>query len=235
VRRVALLVLATACAPRSAAPEWRMVERRVVSGDAGPRAPTSPRLRVVLAQSLEDLGHSAGGVDARGPLGGAAEIADHGPMTARRGAGWLVAAICVSVGAGARAGDETVAAGRWTSAEHQSVSGTAKVGAKFFLDVAVANDGSFKGTWEPYASCNTYPGAYGINIVSCQRSKDGKAASGRFDASAGTGRIALEGLGESAFTFKVTTSPKPKLDLELPRDWQKTGAAVLYEATLNPK
>ena len=125
-------------------------------------------------------------------------------------------------------------AGRWVSDDHMTVSGTAKVGARFFLDVTIAADGSFKGSWEPYDACFTSPGPYGINYTSCQRSKKGRAASGRLDAASKEGKIALEGLGESALRFKQSANSKGEAQLEiaLPRDWQKQGDPVLYESIL---
>ena len=127
-------------------------------------------------------------------------------------------------------------AGRWASSDNVSSSGTAKAGARFFLDVTVAADGSFKGTWEEYV-CFNYPGAYGVQIVSCQRSKKPSPASGRLDAAARTGTIDLQRLGKTSLRFKASTTQKgqPQLDIELPREWLKQGAPVLYETSLNPK
>jgi hypothetical protein len=126
--------------------------------------------------------------------------------------------------------------GRWASSDYVSSTGTAKAGARFFLDVTVAADGSFKGTWEDYV-CFNYPGAYGVPIVSCQRSKKASPASGRLDAAARSGTVDLKGLGKTSLRFKAATTRKgqPQLDIELPRDWLKQGAPVLYETSLNPK
>ena len=127
--------------------------------------------------------------------------------------------------------------GRWASNDNHGTSGTAKVGARFFLEVAVDADGTFRGTWEAYDNCYTSPGPYGIQMTACQRSKKGKPASGRLDAASGEGKIKLEGLGESSFHWKRGSSSKglAQLEIELPRDWQKQGDPVLYEAVLNPK
>ena len=112
---------------------------------------------------------------------------------------------------------------------------TAKAGSKFFLDVVVSGDGSFKGTWEEYV-CFNYTGPYGIVTAACQRSKKPSPASGRLDAAAGTGTIELGRLGKGSFKFKAAANKKgqPQLDIELPRDWLKQHAPVLYEASLNP-
>jgi hypothetical protein len=129
------------------------------------------------------------------------------------------------------------AAGRWVSPDHMTVSGPGKVGARFFLDLALAADGSFKGTWEAYDSCFTSSGPYGITTTSCQRSRKGRPASGRLDAASREGKIALEGLGVSALRFerKASSKGEPQLLITLPRDWQKQGDPVLYEAILDPR
>ena len=125
--------------------------------------------------------------------------------------------------------------GRWASNDNVAMAHT-KAGSKFFLDVVVAGDGSFKGTWEEYV-CFNYTGAYGIVTVSCQRSRKPSSASGRLDRSAGTGTMNLSRLGKSSFKFKTATTKKGELqlDIELPREWLKQGAPVLYETSLNPK
>ena len=119
--------------------------------------------------------------------------------------------------------------GRWTSSDNVS-----KPGSKFFLDVVVSDGGAFRGSWEPY-DCFNYPGPYGIPIVACQRSRRGAAAAGRLDVASGSGRIELEGLGETSFRWRVTSDAngKAKLEMELPRDWLKEGAPVLYETSLS--
>jgi hypothetical protein len=144
----------------------------------------------------------------------------------------MVAACLIAMQAGAA----DPLTGRWASSDNVSSSGTAKAGARFFLDVTVAGDGSFKGTWEEYV-CFNYPGAYGIQIVSCQRSKRAQPASGRLNAAASSGEINLKGMGKSSFTFKAAKTQKgqPQLDVVLPKDWLKQGAPVLYETSLNPK
>ena len=145
----------------------------------------------------------------------------------------LLAAILVAVPMQATAA-EGVGAGRWASNDNASMS-LAKAGSKFFLDVVVSADGSFKGTWEQY-TCFNYTGPYGIVTAACQRAKKPSPASGRFDK-AGTGSINLQGLGKSSLRFKAAANQKgtPQLDIELPRTWLKQGDPVLYETSLNPK
>lgn len=126
--------------------------------------------------------------------------------------------------------------GRWASSDNVSSSGTAKAGARFFLDVTVGADGRFKGTWEEYV-CFNYPGAYGVQIVSCQRSKKPSPASGRLDAASRTGVVELQRMGKASLRFKAATTKKgePQLDIELPKDWLKQGVPVLYETSLTPR
>ena len=125
--------------------------------------------------------------------------------------------------------------GRWTSNDNVAMT-SPKAGAKFFLDIVVAKDGSFKGSWEEYV-CFNYPGPYGIVTISCQRSRKPAPASGRLDNAARTGTIELQRLGKSAFRFKSGSNQKgqPQLEIELPREWLKQGAPVLYETSLNPR
>ena len=145
----------------------------------------------------------------------------------------IVAVACALVHAKILAADKP--AGRWASNDNVAMVHT-KAGAKFFLDVVVAADGSFKGTWEEYV-CINYSGPYGIVTASCQRSRKPSPASGRLDAGSGTGKIDLSRLGKSSFRYKAATSQKgqPQLEIELPRDWLKQGDPVLYETSLNPK
>jgi hypothetical protein len=124
-------------------------------------------------------------------------------------------------------------AGRWASSDNWATTG--KAGSRFFLDVTVAADGSFKGSWEEYV-CFNYQGPYGIVTVSCQRSKKPSPVSGKLDA-AGAGSIDLARLGKSSLRYRNAPNKKgePQLELELPREWLRQGAPVLYEASLNPK
>ena len=143
----------------------------------------------------------------------------------------LVVMACCCAAAAIAAG---TVSGRWASNDNVSMTG-GKAGAKFFLDVTVAADGSFTGSWEMY-TCFNYPGPYGIVQVACQRSRKASPASGRLQAS-GAGTIDLQGLGKSALRFKTGANPKglPQLEIELPRDWLKQGDPVLYETSLNPR
>lgn len=143
----------------------------------------------------------------------------------------LLAAACAALPLAGLASEP----GRWASNDNVSLN-TSKAGSRIFLDVVVAGDGSFKGSWEMY-DCFNYTGAYGIVTAVCQRSRKPSAASGRLDRAASTGTIDLKGLGSSPFKFKRAANAKgdAQLDLELPRTWLKQGDPVLYEASLNPK
>jgi hypothetical protein len=143
----------------------------------------------------------------------------------------ILGVACVLLAAPLAAAD--IPAGRWASNDNWTTTG--KAGSRFFLDVTVAADGSFKGSWEEYV-CFNFQGAYGIVTVSCQRSKKPSPASGKLDA-AGAGSIELARLGKTSFRYKRAPNKKgePQLDLELPRGWLKQGDPVLYEASLNPK
>jgi hypothetical protein len=122
--------------------------------------------------------------------------------------------------------------GRWASHDNVAMAGS-KAGSKFFLDVTIAADGSFKGTWEEYV-CFSYTGAYGIVTVSCQRSKKPQPASGRLDAAGGNGTLDLAKLGKGSFRFKTAPNAKglPQMEIALPRDWLKQGDPILYETAL---
>jgi hypothetical protein len=97
------------------------------------------------------------------------------------------------------------------------------VSADFFLEITIASDGGFRGSWARYPC--VVPPTYGI--WSCGKGSIEGAASGQLDAS-GTGWIELERLGRSHLAW--TARSASELALELPRDWQ--GDRVLYRATV---
>ena len=113
-------------------------------------------------------------------------------------------------------------AGRWVSTEWASYTNAAMLSADFYLEVAIAGDGSFQGSWARY-QCLTQ--AYGI--WSCGKGPLEGSVSGRLDAS-GTGQIDLERLGRSALTW--TARSGSEVVLELPSAWQ--GQNVLFRATI---
>jgi hypothetical protein len=120
---------------------------------------------------------------------------------------------------------ETVAsplAGRWVSTEWATVTNAAYASADFYLDISVASDGSFSGSWARFV-CLT--GAYGI--ISCSLNNIEGSAHGRLDAD-GTGQIELERLGRSHLAWSTTANG---ISIELPSNWQ--GDRVLYRTAVH--
>jgi hypothetical protein len=116
--------------------------------------------------------------------------------------------------------------GKWQSSASATYTNAALAGSRVYLNIDVAGDGSFQGVWGQYL-CTAYPGAYGVNVISCSRSGSNHV-SGRF-APDGRGNIDLEQLGRSAFTW---AAPSPgELELDLPKQWRGSDA-VLYQARL---
>lgn len=99
--------------------------------------------------------------------------------------------------------------------------------AEFYLNIEVANDGSFRGHWSEY-NCSPSIGAYGFLTVSCGSSRSSGQASGQFDRN-GQGAIDLEKLGRSRFNWN--TPSINELAIDLPRDWQGS-QAVFHRARM---
>jgi len=119
-------------------------------------------------------------------------------------------------------------AGRWVSPEYVTFTNPKLAGSAFHLDIVVAKDGSFQGSWDQYL-CTSFPGAYGIATISCSRVKKPLKARGRIDAATGKGEIQLDQAGKGAFSWKLGK----ELVLELPKDWLKQpGDPVLYTSRL---
>jgi hypothetical protein len=96
------------------------------------------------------------------------------------------------------------------------------VSADFYLEVAVAGDGSFHGSWARYAC---FASAYGI--MSCGKGSLEGSVSGRLDAD-GSGSIDLERLGRSTLAWQPKSAGE--ITIELPRDWQ--GSNVLFRSSI---
>jgi hypothetical protein len=139
----------------------------------------------------------------------------------------LYALGCAVVFAPAAMAADTELSGRWVSTQYVTFTNPSRAGSAFFLDIDVAKDGSFQGTWDQY-SCLSYPGAYGTSTISCSRVKKPAKARGKFSLTAGKGEIELEKLGKGSFTYKL----EKDLVLELPKDWLKQGDPVLYTTRL---
>jgi hypothetical protein len=118
--------------------------------------------------------------------------------------------------------------GKWRSLGWETYTNPALTGAGLYLDVDVARDGSFRGTWAQYF-CTVQAGAYGVAVYSCSLSlHTRKPVAGKF----GPGRqgvIDLEQLGRSAFTWSAPSADE--LAIDLPKNWQGEDA-VLYRARM---
>jgi hypothetical protein len=135
----------------------------------------------------------------------------------------LVASMAAATGV---AQEAQLPTGNWRSPSSATFTNPALTGATLYLNIDVANDGSFRGWWGQYF-CNSYPGVYGIFIYSCQQI-GGSSVSGRF----GPGRegvIDLQQLGRSAFTWAAPSAEE--LALDLPKNWQGDDA-ILYRARM---
>jgi hypothetical protein len=138
----------------------------------------------------------------------------------------LVATLAVASGAFAQ--DAGFPTGKWQSLAWETYTNAAYTGAVFHLDVDVARDGTFRGTWAQYF-CTVQAGAYGVAVYSCGvQLSTKKAVSGRIGADH-QGVIDLQQLGRSAFTW--TAPSADELALELPKNWQGQDA-VLYRARM---
>jgi hypothetical protein len=116
--------------------------------------------------------------------------------------------------------------GHWQSPGSGTYTNPAMTAAEMYLNIDVANDGSFRGTWGRYF-CTAYPGAYGISMYSCTPTGSDRA-SGRFGAGR-TGVIVLDRLGRSAFSWN--RSGAGALAIDLPKTWQGE-AQILYRARM---
>lgn len=123
--------------------------------------------------------------------------------------------------------DARIPAGNWRSPQSATYTNPFLAGAELHLNIDVAQDGSFRGTWGQYL-CNAYPGALGLSIISCS-AFGGKPAAGRLGPD-GQGTIELTELGRSAFTWTLPTADA--LAIDLPRTWHDSDA-LLYRARLN--
>jgi len=127
---------------------------------------------------------------------------------------------------GAFAQESRIPTGNWQSARSATYTNPALTGADLYLDINVAKDGSFRGTWGQYL-CTAYPGAHGISIYSCTRTGSNRV-SGRFGPGR-QGTIDLHKLGRSPFAWNA---PAPgEVVIDLPKNWQGSDA-VLYRTRM---
>jgi len=134
----------------------------------------------------------------------------------------LAGTIATAVGVFAQ--EPTLPVGNWRSPGHATFTNPGLTGATLYLNIDVAKDGSFRGTWGQYL-CNSYPGAYGIFIYSCSRIGSNRV-SGRFGPGS-QGTIELDTLGRSTFTWKAPSADE--LEIDLPKNWQGDDT-ILYRA-----
>ena len=139
-----------------------------------------------------------------------------------------IVAGAIAAAASASAQEPQRPTGKWRSGAAETHTNPALAGAGLYLDLDVASDGSFRGTWGQYL-CTAYPGAYGVAIHSCSLSHaTRKPVSGRFGPGH-QGVIDLQQLGRSAFTWAAPSADE--LTIDLPRNWQGDDA-VLYRARM---
>ena len=99
--------------------------------------------------------------------------------------------------------------------------------AEFYLNIDVANDGSFRGEWGEY-TCGSSIGAYGYSTFPCRSSTSNVRVSGRFGP-AGQGVIEMQKLGRSGFTWSMPSVNE--LAIDLPRNWQGS-EAIFHRARM---
>jgi hypothetical protein len=130
----------------------------------------------------------------------------------------IVFALSIATAPVALAQQPPAPAGNWQSARSDTFTSPLHpvvTRAEFYLNIDVANDGSFRGQWGEYA-CVPSIGAYGYSTFPCSSTGKGRV-SGTFSP-AGQGVIELEKLGRSAFSW--STPSVSELAIDLPREWQ---------------
>jgi hypothetical protein len=137
----------------------------------------------------------------------------------------ILAAFTVTALAAAAA-DTPLPTGHWQSPGSGTYTNPAMTGAEMYLNIDVANDGSFRGVWGRYY-CTAYPGAYGVSTYSCTRTGSDRV-SGRFGPGR-SGEIVLDKLGRSTFTW--TRPSAGELAIDLPKTWQGD-EQILYRARM---
>jgi hypothetical protein len=142
----------------------------------------------------------------------------------------IVFTLSIAAAAGALARQPPAPAGNWQSARNDTfISPLHPVVARaeFYLNIEVANDGSFRGQWGEY-TCVPSVGAYGYSTFPCRSSASNGRVSGKFGP-AGQGVIELEKLGRSGFNW--TTPSINELAIDLPKNWQGS-EAVFHRARM---
>lgn len=119
-------------------------------------------------------------------------------------------------------------AGNWQSARSATYTNPSMTGAEIYLDITIATDGSFSGSWGQY-SCTSYPAALGLYYYSCSGTAANGTATGRFEPR-GRGLIVLGSTGQSTFEWKATSNDG--ITITLPRKWLQSEKDILYQARL---
>jgi hypothetical protein len=135
-------------------------------------------------------------------------------------------AVCLTAPAAAFGQSAPLPAGNWRSPASATYTNPAYTSSELFLDIVVAADGSFRGTWGQYF-CTAYPGAFNVGIYSCSRTGS-RSVSGRFGPDR-RGVIELDQLGRSAFSWSAPAADE--LAIELPKNWQGSDP-ILYRTRM---
>jgi hypothetical protein len=146
--------------------------------------------------------------------------------TTLQGLALIAATLALPVGAIAQ--QSPTPAGNWQSPGHVTYTNPFLAGDEFSLNIDVAKDGSFRGTWGQYF-CMSSIGAMGVAIISCSQSGS-DAVTGKFGPG-DKGVINLERLGRSEFTWKAPAADE--LAIDLPQHWKGEDEAVLYRARMS--
>jgi len=118
--------------------------------------------------------------------------------------------------------------GNWQSSGYVTYTNPFLAGDEFYLNIDVANDGSFRGTWSEYF-CTSHIGAYGVAVISCNTRGGDKRVTGKLGPG-NQGVIDLANLGRSAFTWNAPAADE--LAIDLPQHWRGEDEGVLYRARL---
>ena len=141
----------------------------------------------------------------------------------------MVVTLSIATAAGALI-QQVAPTGNWQSVANDTYSSPLHpvvTGAEFYLNIDVANDGSFRGQWGAY-TCVPSIGAYGYSTYPCRSSLSNGRVSGNFGP-AGQGVIELEKLGRTALHW--STPSIHELAIDLPRTWQGS-QAVFHRARM---
>ena len=141
----------------------------------------------------------------------------------------IVFTLSIATASGSFARQWPADVGNWQSARSDTLTSPLHpvvTRAELYLNIDIANDGSFRGQWGEY-TCVPSIGAYGIATYTCRASTNGRV-SGKLGPP-GQGVIELEKLGRSEFKWNTTSADE--LSFDLPRNWQGS-QAVFHRARM---